>query len=67
MYKESPASCGAFLCAWLVAHKGQKFPFIWAQQRSKDHQERFMKHWIIAALCVFSLAGCSTEYITSRC
>lgn len=22
-----------------------------------------MKHWIIAALCVFSLAGCSSEYI----
>ena len=24
-----------------------------------------MKHWIIAALCVFSLAGCSSEYIIS--
>ena len=24
-----------------------------------------MKHWIIAALCVLSLAGCSSEYIIS--
>jgi len=24
-----------------------------------------MKHWIIAALCVFSLTGCSSEYIIS--
>jgi len=22
-----------------------------------------MKHWIITALCLFSLAGCSSEYI----
>jgi uncharacterized protein YcfL len=25
----------------------------------------FMKHLIIAALCVFALAGCSSEYIIS--
>jgi hypothetical protein len=64
MYKESPASCGAFLCAWLERIKAKSSRLY---GRSKDHQERFMKHWIIAALCVFSLAGCSTEYITSRC
>jgi len=35
------------------------------QQRTTYDQESLMKHWIIAALCVFSLAGCSSEYIIS--